>query len=199
MKADRPAQETPTDLELVCRVNNGDTSAFSLLSDRYMPLLLKRAGRYAGLIGVDVEDFMQEGMFALFRAVKGYKPGASARFSTYALTCIHNSITDAVRAHMKISRRNSHICIEDIDENGLRAFSPVPLQQRPVEDMLLEKEADSQCARQIETLLSEFEQQVLKLYLSGYSYQQISEVLSTATKSVDNALQRVRRKLRQRA
>ncbi len=196
MKVDRQLQDRLSDLELVSLVKRGDASAFATLSDRYMPVLLGRAGRYAGIVGVDVEDFLQEGMFALFRAVKGFNPEAEVRFSTYAVTCIHNSMTDAIRAHMKCKRHDGDVNIEDIDRQPHASFS-AQLQQKPVEDILLEQEARSIRENQIKTLLSDFEQHVLKLYLSGHSYRHISLVLSSTVKSVDNALQRVRRKLRQ--
>lgn len=185
-----------SDDELVLLVKDGDTSAFTVLSDRYLPALQNRAGRYANVAGIDVEDFLQEGLFALFRATKGFDPEAGARFSTYAITCINNSMTDAIKAHMKNLCRSSHLCIEDLDHHTLNEAMAANSQAHSVEDTYLDQEHSTLRALQIENLLSDFEQQVLKLYLRGLTYQEISVILSTATKAVDNALQRVRRKLR---
>jgi len=188
--------EILSDRELVFLVQSGNTVAFTALADRYMAFLHKQAGRYANTIGADIEDFVQEGMLALFRAAKGYNPEAKNLFSTYAITCINNSMTDVIRSHAKNTRQSSHLRIDDLDERGLSFHLSSHTLDNPVEDTYLNREASHLRAWQIENLLSNFEQQVLKLYLRGYTYQQISSVLSTATKAVDNALQRVRRKLR---
>jgi len=185
-----------SDDELVLLVKGGDPSAFTALSDRYLPALQSRAGRYANVAGIDMEDFLQEGLFALFRAAKGFDPETGARFSTYAITCINNSMTDAIKAHMKNLRRSSHLCIEDLDHRTLSEAMAANPQAHSVEDTYLDQEHSTLRTLQIENLLSDFEQRVLKLYLRGLTYQQISVILSTATKAVDNALQRVRRKLR---
>jgi len=182
--------EKPTDDELVSLVKKGDASAFVILSDRYMPALYNRASRYANVVGIDLEDFVQEGLLALFRAAKGFDPGLDARFGTFAITCINNSMSDSIKAFMRNARQHSHLNIDDLDENNLSSRTS------PVEDSFLDQEASTLRAQRIENLLSVFEQQVLKHYLGGHSYQQISAILGTDTKAVDNALQRVRRKLR---
>jgi len=189
-------EEVLSDRRLVGLVQQGDMSAFTVLSERYLPVLNKRAGRYAGIIGTDIEDFVQEGLLALFRAVKGYELNAGTQFGTYAITCINNAMVDAIRAYMKNKKRSSHLYIDELDEHKLSSLMRSASRRNPVEDTYLDLETFHLRTRQIETLLSEFEQQVLRLYLGGHTYQQISSILDTATKAVDNALQRVRRKLR---
>jgi len=181
-----------SDHELVFQIQEGDHSAFSVLAQRYMPILQRRAARYSNIVGVDVEDFVQEGLLALFKAVKSYNLQAGIQFNTYAITCIHNSLVNAIRVHMKNLRQHA-VPLSDLDEHR---YQSAALREKPVEDVYLDMEASSLRARQMETLLSDFEQQVLKMYLSGHTYQQSANVLSTSTKAVDNALQRVRRKLR---
>lgn len=181
-----------TDGQLVLYIQQGDHSVFSLLSERYLPLVHRRAARYSNIVGVDVEDFVQEGLLALFKAAKGYDFRQGIQFNTYAVTCIHNSLASAIKAHMKNVRQGS-VSWGDLEE---QPFQKAAYQDKPVEDIYLEMEASSLRTRQIETLLSNFEQQVLKMYLSGHPYHQIASILSTSTKAVDNALQRVRRKLR---
>lgn len=185
-----------SDAELVLLAREGDAAAFSILSDRYMPVLKGSAGRYAGIVGVDIEDFMQEGMLALFRAVRGFNSRSGTQFSTYAITCINNSMSSAVKLHLRGSRQNSNMYIDEMDERFLANESTFPRQDKPVEDLYIDRETSLIRAQQIEKLLSAFEQRVLRLYLTGHTYQQIAHVLGTSTKSVDNALQRARRKLR---
>lgn len=186
----------PSEQELVELAKQEDAAAFAALSDRYMPVLQSRAGRYSNIVGVDTEDFVQEGMLALYRAVKGYDAATGIRFRTYAITCINNSMTSAIRTHMKDVHRGQSLNIDEIDEHSLHQQTSLHAGERMVEDIYFDRETSDHRARQIATLLSDFERQVLERYLSGQSYQHISHVLSTSTKAVDNALQRVRRKLR---
>lgn len=182
--------EIRSDQELVSLIRDGDAVAFNVLSERYKPLLYGQAGKYADITGVDVEDFIQEGMLALYRAVQRYDSSLGAKFGTYATACICHSMTDAVRIHMRMLRSRAALPIDKMDEAGYAQL------YSPVEDSYMDRETTVHRTRQIESVLSDFERQVLMLYLRGHSYQQISAVLRTATKSVDNALQRVRRKLR---
>lgn len=186
----------PSEMELVQRARGGDGAAFDLLCEQYMPVLQGRAGRYSNIVGVDVEDFVQEGMFALYRAVQGYDPDMGIQFRTYAVTCINNSMASAIKTHMKNFSQRGGVQIDEMDEQALHQQTTLLADEMLVEDIFIQKETNSLRQRQIEVLLSDFERQVLVLYLSGQSYQEIASVLSTTTKAVDNALQRVRRKLR---
>jgi RNA polymerase sporulation-specific sigma factor len=149
-----------------------------------MRAIKSRANRYAGVIGQDNEDFIQEGLLALFRAVKGYDEASGFKFSTYAITCVNNAMASAIRKHMK-----------SLDADRLGA-SGDEAALKPPEELFIEQEGSAQLAWQIRSLLSDFERQTLKLYLRGNSYLEISSALSSTTKAVDNALQRVRKKLR---
>lgn len=187
--------EMLSDKELVYLARGGNTSAFSVLSERYMPLLKSRAARYSSVVGVDTEDFVQEGMLALFKAVKGFDASAGIQFKTYATTCVNNSMATAIKTHMKNAWQSAGISIDGFAEEK---YVEASIQHKPklIEDMFIEQEDSAKLALQIQALLSNFEQQVLKLYLQGLSYLQIAEQLGAATKAVDNALQRVRRKIR---
>lgn len=182
-----------SDKELAAKAKNGDTTAFSVLSERYLPILKSRANRYSNVVGVDTEDFVQEGMLALFKAVKGYDGHMGVQFNTYAVTCVNNSMITAIKSHMR-SRRTASVSIDDNPE--LHINDRQKSDSMLVEDMYILQEDSAILADQIQALLSDFERQVLKLYLRGNSYLEISGMLSTSTKAVDNALQRVRRKLR---
>lgn len=190
------SSELLSDKELVCLAKSGDTGAFAVLSERYKTVLFYRAGRYSNIAGVDVEDFFQEGMLALFRAVKSYDARAGIMFKTYAITCINNSMSTAIKSHMKNIGGSLGISIDGLDEQALLDEAAQICGEHPVEDAFLEKEDTRLRARIIEGALSPYERRILALYLDGYSYRQISGKLSVAGKSVDNALQRIRRKLR---
>lgn len=187
--------QTLTEIELVRLAKEDDSAAFSELYNQYMPILQRRAGRYSSIVGVDIEDFIQEGMLALYRAVKGYNPCAGIQFRTYAVTCINNSMASAIKNHMKTVHQRG-LQIDEVDEQQLHKQTTLRTGGMLVEDLYIQMETNSYLLRQIDSLLSDFERQVLKLYLGGQSYHKIAQVLSTTTKAVDNALQRVRRKLR---
>lgn len=185
---------TVSDKELVRLVRSGDAGAFQALAERYMQALKSRANRYSSVVGVDTDDFVQEGMLALFKAVKGFDEHAGIQFRTYAITCINNSMATAIKTHMKDLSQSAGVPIDAVSEDAIKSSSCK--KHRLIEDIYIENEDSELLAWQIQSLLSNFERQVLKLYLRGHSYLQISELLSTSTKAVDNALQRVRRKLR---
>jgi RNA polymerase sporulation-specific sigma factor len=176
--------QEPPDEELAKRAKAGESAAFSELSERYAPTLKSRANRYAGVVGQDIEDFFHEGLLALFRAVKGFDELSVYRFKTYAVTCINNSMASAIKKHMK--NQNAELPLQE--DEGQEPLQP--------EDFVLEREGSAQLLLQIHSLLSDFERRVLSLYLRGNSYLEIACALATTTKAADNALQRVRRKLR---
>lgn len=181
MKADRHQLDALEDGELAILVQQGNPDAFQVLSARYSSVLNGRASRYSGAAETEWDDFLQEGLLALYRAAKGYLPGGQAKFSTYAITCINNALHTALKRHLRQQRQKSFLPLEQINLAGA--------------DVMQAGETTDFLADQIKTRLSAFERSVLRLYLSGLSYRQIAQVLSTSTKPVDNALQRVRRKL----
>ena len=187
--------KTASDEELVLIAKSGCDNAFDLLFERYAHVLKMRAMRYSKVVKSDTEDFVQEGMLALFRAVKSFDVNLGTQFKTYAAACINNSMASAVKKHLKTTEKTG-VSIDFIGEEKLAENSPSSSAVMPAEDIYIEREHSELLALQINSLLSNFERQVLKFYLRGYSYLQIAELLSTTTKAVDNALQRVRRKLR---
>lgn len=182
-------------VDLVRMAKEDDQIAFAELCERYMPFISGRAGRYARVVGVDVEDFMQEGRLALYRAVKGYNPNAGIQFSTYAITCINNSMISAIKRYMRNALQQDPLQLDELDERKLYLAAQQYEINRP-EESLFQMETEEDRSQQINQLLSTFERNVLNHYLSGQPYQEIARALCTSTKAVDNALQRVRRKLR---
>lgn len=185
-----------SELDYVRLAKEDDPVAFAALLERYMPILHARVRRYSQIDGVDTDDLLQEGMLALYRAVKGYDISTQNQFNTYAITCINNSMTSAIKTHIRNLRKSSSVNLDEIDEHHLHKLASRHNVEVLLEDVFIGKETFVSRLGQIEQLLTNLEQQVLKLYLGGKTYEQISRTLGKSTKTVDNALQRVRRKLR---
>ena len=176
---------------------DGDEQAGSELARRYRPLI-KRCTRPYYLLGGDGEDLIQEGMIGLVRSMQSYDPDSGASFKTYAELCIKRRILDAVKAagrlkHMPLNNRLSLDELEDGEEQVLHAsklhYSPSP------EELLIEQEEKSSLYDLSRNLLSPLELKVLACYLEGQSYEEIALSCGKPAKSVDSALQRIRKKL----
>ena len=183
------------DETLAQRAKNGDDEALADLIERYTPLVCMRARAYARGV-MDVDDVYQEGMIALLKAVRNYREDTAGSFRTFAAVCVNNKMLSAVTAHMrdKNAPMRSYLSLSgrEIPEDLLAAVSP----ETDPEKLVIASEESAARNRRIENLLSPFERQVLRLYLSSYSYEEMPRQLGSSTKAVDNALQRVRRKLR---
>ena len=183
------------DETLAQRAKNGDDEALADLIERYTPLVCMRARAYARGV-MDVDDVYQEGMIALLKAVRNYREDTAGSFRTFAAVCVNNKMLSAVTAHLrdKNAPMRSYLSLSgrEIPEDLLAAVSP----ETDPEKLVIASEESAARNRRIENLLSPFERQVLRLYLSSYSYEEMSRQLGSSTKAVDNALQRVRRKLR---
>ena len=183
------------DETLAQRAKNGDDEALADLIERYTPLVCMRARAYARGV-MDVDDVYQEGMIALLKAVRNYREDTAGSFRTFAAVCVNNKMLSAVTAHMrdKNAPMRSYLSLSgrEIPEDLLAAVSP----ETDPEKLVIASEESAARNRRIENLLSPFERQVLRVYLSSYSYEEMSRQLGSSTKAVDNALQRVRRKLR---
>ena len=156
------------------------------------------------ILGGDSEDLIQEGMIGLFKAVRDYDCGSDASFYTFADLCISRQMYTAVQAskRLKHSPLNSYVSLyerssegTDNEEKNLIEALAARTQMSP-EELFLDKERVEDLERAIETELSSFEIQVLDLYLTGMSYTQIAKVLGRDEKSTDNALQRLKSKIR---
>ena len=167
--------EVQDDAELCRLCREGDQSAFALLASRYYLLLKKSAAKYSESAD-DSEDLFQEGLIALHDAAMTYRQDAGAAFYTYAGVCI----------------RNRSIAAGSIDEADGVPSSP---ESDPLNAVIMSEELRS-FYEFLRNRLSSSEGRVLDLYLEGLSYDEIAERLGTTRKSCDNAMQRVRKKLR---
>ncbi len=183
-----------TDQALAIAAKQGDDGALTRLIHRYAPLVRLRAKAFLQP-DLDEEDLFQEGMIALLKAVRNYRENEPGTFRTFALVCVNNKLSSALAAHMrhKNAPMRGYVSLsegEPLPESmgGITDIDP--------ETLVIQNEEAEDRSRRIQNLLSLFERQVLQLYLSSYSYDEMASQLGSSVKAVDNALQRVRRKLR---
>jgi len=181
-----------SDAELVRLYREGNENAFRQLVNRYFLIVKKMAADYA-VQGAETEDLTQEGLIALHQAVQRYDESAGAGFKTFADVCIRNRMRSVIRREFtQKSRANRHTSsIEDAGE------MPSALDDNP-EDAIIGKENLRQLEEYLRDHLTPAENNVLSCYLSGMSYDAIAKKLGISRKSCDNAMQRVRKKLKER-
>ena len=185
----QPAFESFSDTELASEVKNGNDAAFEEITKRYKGLVNTIAAKYSAA-GFDRSDFMQEGLLALLFACKSYDNRENkASFKNFAGVCISNRFLSLIRTlNTKRAIPSDHIVnIEDVEISDQNRSNP--------EILVLEQEKAQALRNLIRDILSPLEMNVLRLYLEGLSYTDIAARLSITTKSVDNALSRIRKKL----
>ncbi len=192
--------ESLPDEKLVELSSQGDVMATECILARYKNLVRSRARMYF-LAGADREDLIQEGMIGLFKAIRDFDEKRPASFCGFAELCIKRQIITAVKTatrqkHMPLNSYvslNNHVYDNDMD-SFLEEVLPGASDADP-EHILISRENTEFLTERIREVLSGLEKSVLALYLEGKSYQEISKVLDKPTKSIDNALQRVKKKM----
>ena len=187
------------DNELMTLFRGGNGAAGSELAVRYRPLI-KRCTRPYYLVGGDGEDLIQEGMMGLVSSMQSYAEESGIQFKTYAEVCIRRRILSAIKAasrfkHMPLNYRMSLEELYGDDGASPTADMPDAPQTRSPEELIIERERKSTLYSQARALLTPLEKRVLVLYLDGLSYEEIATRAGKPVKSVDSALQRIRRKL----
>ncbi|MDE6761812.1 MAG: RNA polymerase sporulation sigma factor SigH [Lachnospiraceae bacterium] len=191
--------EQYTDEKLIAFIHNGNQEATEYLLKKYSPLV-KKSIRTLYLIGADTEDLSQEGMIGLFKAIQNYEESNTASFYTFAKLCIDRQIYSAIKAsnRKKHSPLNSYISFysrSNEDESELINNLEAGNDSNP-EHIVLDRENTSHIESLLEKNLSKMEKEVLPLYLDGLSYSDIASFLNKPVKSVDNAVQRIREKVK---
>ena len=191
----------PDDEFLVALAKNGQNDAYDQLVRRYRRFVRVKSSSYF-LLGGDADDLMQEGMLGLFKAIRDYRPERESSFRNFAELCITRQIITAV----KTASRNKHAPLNQSisfatsptasgeGESTLEEILPGSRVEDPASKVISTEELGSlvEC---LTTVLSELESEVLTCYLDGRSYEEIADRLACDTKTVDNALQRVKRKV----
>ena len=177
----------------------GDADAVERLLNRYKPLVRTRAHAYH-LAGADREDLVQEGMIGLFKAIRDFRPEAGAPFSAFADLCVTRQVMTAVKtaARKKHLPLNTYLSFSQTGASGEEDHRVPQLREseaREPERWLIHLEEARRITRVMENDLSLFEKQVVGLYLAGVQYQEIAVRTQRTAKAIDNALQRIRRKI----
>lgn len=189
-----------TDEELVSLVHSGNTEALDFLINKFRHFVRMKARSYF-LIGADKEDIIQEGMIGLYKAIRDFKSDKLSSFRAFAELCIIRQIITAIKTatRQKHIPLNSYVSLDKpiYDEESDRTLMDV-LTGSSVDDpqqLMVNNEEFSYMEEKMGEVLSDLEREVLSLYLDGQTYQEISLKLERHVKSIDNALQRVKRKL----
>lgn len=189
-----------TDEEIVRLCHEGNADAEEYLLNKYKNFVRSKARSYF-LIGADHEDIVQEGMIGLYKAIRDYKQEKLSSFRAFAELCITRQIITAIKTatRQKHIPLNSYVSLNKplYDEESDRTLLDIIMEGSAgnPEDMIINQENLGNIHQKINEVLSGLEQEVLAAYLDGKSYQEIAESLGRHVKSIDNALQRVKRKL----
>lgn len=189
-----------SDEEICALAQQADGYALEYLLNRYKNFVRSRARSYF-LIGADHEDIVQEGMIGLYKAIRDFKPDKLASFRAFAELCVTRQIITAIKTatRQKHIPLNSYVSLNKpiFDEDSDRTLLDVISEGRITnpEDLLIGQEELSSIESRIGEMLSDLEWEVLTAYLDGRSYQEIAADLGRHVKSIDNALQRVKRKM----
>ena len=189
-----------SDEDIVALCRSGDNVAEEYLLNKYKNFVRSKARSYF-LIGADHEDIVQEGMIGLYKAIRDFRSDKLSSFRAFAELCITRQIITAIKTatRQKHIPLNSYVSLNKplYDEESDRTLLDVIIEGRATnpEELIIGQEDLSSINHKIDEVLSGLEQEVLRAYLDGKSYQEIADNLGRHVKSIDNALQRVKRKL----
>lgn len=189
------------DEELIQKLREGDERIMDYILEKYKPLVLRKANAMF-LIGGDTDDLIQEGMIGLFKAIRDYRSDRETSFFHFAELCINRQLYSAVEA----SNRKKHVPLNTYvsfyspttEEGKSLAETLLTDQMDDPEQLVIEQENFTAFWEQLREQLSALERQVLDAYLEGKNYRQIAEELGKSPKTIDNALSRIKGKIRQR-
>lgn len=189
---------TISDQALQAYAAGGDHVAEEALAERYVRTV-RACARPLFLAGGDSEDLTQEGMLGLLSAIRSYDPAANVPFKTYAELCIRRRLSSAVRSASRLKHLplNSGVPLDSIlsEEAQPQSATYPEANRRVTEEQVLARESEKELYSAFSQCLSGFEERVLQLYLSGLSYAEMAAQTCKSEKSIDNAVQRIRRKL----
>jgi RNA polymerase sporulation-specific sigma factor len=189
------------DDQLVARYHDGDADALDVLLERYRRFARAKARGYF-LVGADGDDIEQEGMIGLYKAARDFRPDRQASFRAFAELCITRQVITAIKTatRQKHQPLNQYVSISGVrggEEPGERSIEDLLHRHNlpdPAEEVVSRERMDN-VRRSMADMLSGLEVDVLRLYVEGKSYQEIGDQLGRHVKSIDNALQRIKRKL----
>lgn len=188
-----------TDEQIISQIKNGDEEAVIYMFEKYKDLVNSKVGKYF-IIGAEKEDIIQEGMIGLYKAIKGFDKSKDNTFKTFANICIERQLITAIKSsnrqkHMPL---NSYLSLnttayENNDDTELIETFEVNSIEDPLET-IMKKEYYEEIQNIMHKSLSDFEEKVLERFIQGDSYEIIAQKLDMPVKSIDNAIQRIRKK-----
>ena len=188
------------DRNSIIKIRNGDSTELDNLIQKYQNFVYKKSTPYF-LAGAEKEDIVQEGMIGLYKAIKSYDLEKDITFKYFADLCIKRQIITAIKTYsrQKHSPLNTYLSLnktsdDDEDDREIIEKLDIEIVPDPLEEITI-KETYKRIEDKMSKLLSPFEQQVYYSYLSGYSYAQIANNLGSHSKAVDNAIQRIKKKI----
>ena len=184
------------DEELISRFKNGESEILDYLMEKYKNMVRKKA-RTMFLIGGENDDLIQEGMIGLFKAVRDYQPDRDAAFQTFASICVDRQIYNAIQSsnRQKHQPLNSYISLSEQDGENEEHLGD-NWGENP-ESIIIDQENVQDLEQEITATLSPMENKVIEYYLAGKGYGEIAQIMGKTPKSIDNALQRIRIKIRE--
>lgn len=186
------------DYELLSYIAEGNEDANNIIIKKYEPLINKIAVKmlpYCKSNGLDKNDLIQEGMIGLNHAIDRYQEQENTLFYTYAKTCIERKIISAVICSNRNKNKilNESISYDDDDKSLLNILKDTSLNP---EEVIIDIESEERFIEKIKGILTDFEEQVFELLITGLKYKEISEILEKDEKSIDNAIQRIKSKIK---
>ena len=184
------------DEELISRFKNGESEILDYLMEKYKNMVRKKA-RTMFLIGGENDDLIQEGMIGLFKAVRDYQPDRDATFQTFASICVDRQIYNAIQSsnRQKHQPLNSYVSLSEQGGENEEHLGDTWVENP--ESIIIDQENVENLEQEITTTLSPMENQVLEYYLAGNGYGEIAELMGKTPKSIDNALRRIRTKIKE--
>lgn len=189
-----------TDEEIISQIREGNEQALTYLLNKYKPLVSNKIGKYF-IIGAEKEDIMQEGMIGLYKAIRNFDKDKQNTFKTFANICIERQLITAIKTSTRQKHMPLNTCIslnmaayanEDDSIELMETYDSKTMED-PLETMM-KKEYFSEIQASINNSLSKFEKQVLDRLVKGESYEVIAQKVNAPVKSIDNAIQRIRKK-----
>ena len=191
------------DYEILSYVAEANGEAINVMFDKYKPLIQATANRmycYCKNTGLEYNDLIQEGMLGLNLAIHTFESNKDTSFYTYAKMCIERKIISIIVSSRRLKHKvlNESISFELSDEYDDEVFNQKCLEDNSFnpESILLKNENEDEMVNSVKALLTDFETQVFELKINGFSYKEISEILDKDQKAIDNALQRIRAKVK---
>lgn len=184
------------DEELIFRFKNGESEILDYLMEKYKNMVRKKA-RTMFLIGGENDDLIQEGMIGLFKAVRDYQPDKDATFQTFSSICVDRQIYNAIQSsnRQKHQPLNSYVSLSEQGGENEEHLGDTWVENP--ESIIIDQENVENLEQEITTTLSPMENQVLEYYLAGNGYGEIAELMGKTPKSIDNALRRIRTKIKE--